>query len=259
MIESRKSKAIIFDIDGTAIDSPTQKIPTERLVEAVRKVEKTYFLCAATGRVWTFAEPVLKGMELVDPSIISSGTQICDPKTGEIFWQTNIDEKDVEKVISVLRRFPDFKVLYNDYREEDYLFGGISPEELSINEPAYFIEQIFIPEDKASDVVSALSEIEGITCTMVVAQRPGYKDLHITNRLATKEHAIAELLRILKIDRSDTIGIGDGHNDIHVFNAVEHKVAMENAVDELKGMADEVIGSVRQDGMAGYLEKLSEN
>lgn len=251
-----KDKAVIFDIDGTAINSPSQKQPTERLVRAVRAVEDEYYICAATGRVWSFAKPVLKGLDLVDPCIISAGTQICSPATGEIIWQCNVEQEDMDAAIAVLRHYPNYKVLYNDNDEDAYLNGGISLSDLKINEPVYFFEQIFVPQNIAPDIVAKLSDIKGIAVTMVVAQRPGFNDIHVTNRNATKEHAIAELLKILNVDRKDTVGVGDGHNDIHLFNAVERKVAMGNAVDELKDMANETIGLVTDDGFADFLERL---
>lgn len=52
------------------------------------------------------------------------------------------------------------------------------------------------------------------------------------------------------------IGIGDGANDIHLFNAVGLKVAMGNAVPSLKEKADIVIGHVTDDGLAQYFEDL---
>src|SRR5689334_6778662 len=119
-----KNKAIIFDIDGTAIDSPAQKLPSKRLVKAIRSAESQYFLSAATGRVWTFAKSVLQAMELRDPCIISSGTQICDPVSGEILWQLNIDPIDLEKVLEIMKRYPERTVIYNEYTEDDYLHGG---------------------------------------------------------------------------------------------------------------------------------------
>jgi hydroxymethylpyrimidine pyrophosphatase-like HAD family hydrolase len=54
MIKAMKNKAIIFDIDGTAIDSPSQKIPSDRLIKAVRQIETEYFVCAATGSGMVF-------------------------------------------------------------------------------------------------------------------------------------------------------------------------------------------------------------
>ncbi len=252
-----KNKAIIFDIDGTAINSPQQKIPTQRLIDAIRGAESSYYICAATGRVWSFAEPILRAMKLVDPCVISSGTQICDPSNGKILWQSNLETVDLEEALRIIKQYPNYMAVYNEYTEDDYLYGGTPPTELKIDGPVYILEQKFVPQRVAPEIVARLTAIEGIACTLVVAQRPGFNDIHITNRNATKEHAVDKLLTILKVDKEDTIGIGDGHNDIHLFNAVRHRVAMENSVEELKVAADEVIGNVVNDGFAAFLEKLA--
>jgi HAD superfamily hydrolase (TIGR01484 family) len=251
-----KNKILVFDIDGTAIDSPSQKVPSERLVNAIRNIESEYYVSAATGRVWTFAEPILRGLSLVDPCIISAGTQICNPLTGEIMWQSDIDKGDFMAMLEIAKKYSDYKVLFNDYDENAYLNGGLDIASLQIDEDIYFFELIFVPQEIAPQIIAELSVIDGITVTMVVAQRVGFNDIHITNRNATKEHAITELLRILNVAKENSIGVGDGHNDVHLFNAVKRKVAMGNAVDELKDISDEVIGRVTQDGFAEFVEKL---
>lgn len=252
-----KTRAVIFDIDGTAINSPEQKLPSPRLVNAIRGVEDEFYVCAATGRVWPFAKDIIKALELTDPCIISGGTQIIDPAAEKILWQSNIQDADCQVALKVMQEYPDFLVIYNEYTEEDYLYGGTPPREVKINSPVYILEQKFIPKDIAPKIVAKISAIEGVTCTLVTAQRPGVVDIHVTNRGATKEHTVARLLEIIKINKTDTIGFGDGHNDIHLFNAVNHKVAMDNAETELKAMADEIIGHVADDSFAEYLEKLA--
>lgn len=249
-------KAIIFDLDGTAIDSPTQKLPTNSLIDVIQRIKDIYYLSAATGRVWTFAKPVLQGLKLTDPCIISAGTQICDPVTGKILWEKTMEESSLYKALEIFKQYPEFKLLSNDGTENDYLYGGILPKDFTVKEPIYFLEQIFVPDMIAKEICDKLNTINGIICVMVVAQRPGCRDLHIINKFATKEHTIGELLKLLHITKKDTIGIGDGYNDIHLFNAVNYKVAMGNAVPELKSVADKVIDSVKNDGMAEYLKTL---
>jgi peptidyl-prolyl cis-trans isomerase B (cyclophilin B) len=51
--------------------------------------------------------------------------------------------------------------------------------------------------------------------------------------------------------------VGDGHNDIELFRAVGRKIAMGNAVPELKEAADEVIGDIAQDSFAEFLEGIN--
>ncbi len=249
-------KSIIFDLDGTAIDSPVQKLPTEQLVQAIRMAKEKYYLSSATGRVWSFAQPVLQALELTDPCIISAGTQICNPVTGEIFWQKNIDPAALEQVLAVFREHPEYKLLANDGTEDDYFHGGVFPVDFSMNEPVYFIEQVFVPDEIAARLRDKLQIISGITCVMVSAQKPNTKDLHVVNSEATKEQAVAQLLSILDLKKDDAIGIGDGYNDLHLFTAVGYKVAMGNAIPELKDASDEVIGSVQDNGLAIYLKSL---
>lgn len=249
-------KMIIFDLDGTAVDSPAHQLPTDTLIRQIQRLKEKYYFCAATGRVWSFAKPVLQALRLTDSCIVSAGTQICDPSTGRIIWQKNLEQESLDEAISVFKQYPDWKLLHNDGTEDDYLNGGVSPREYTNTEPVYFLEQVFVPDAIAEEIHQKLTQIDGISVFAVISQKLGCRDIHVMDASATKEHAIAELLKILKVDRKDTIGIGDGYNDIHLFNAVNYKVAMGNAVPELKKSADKVIGLVGEDSLAQYLATL---
>ncbi len=251
-----KSNAIIFDLDGTAIDSPTQKLPSVKLVNVVKELEAKYFLCAATGRCWTFAKDIIQGLNLKDLCIVSGGTQICDPTTGEVVWQKDITPQALEKVIEVFKTNGEQRLIFNDYTEDDYFNGGVLPKDFDITQRVNWMSQSFVPDELAIQLHGEIEKIDGVTCVMVVAQKPGCRDLHIVNEQATKEHAINELLSRLGVDKSNSIGIGDGHNDLHLFNAVGTKVAMGNAVPDLKAAADIVIEDVKDDGLAKYFESL---
>src|SRR5437868_1564597 len=164
-----KQQAIIFDIDGTAIDSPEQKLPTDRLTKAAQAIRKDYYLCAATGRAWSFTKHVLQAMKLTDPCIISGGTQICDPQTGKIFWQCNLEPVDLEAAAAILRRYPHYMVQWNDYTDEDYLHGGRAPADIELDKPVYFLGMMFVPQKVAPEIAAQLSSIEGIACILAVA------------------------------------------------------------------------------------------
>ncbi len=251
-----KTEIIIFDLDGTAIDSPIQKLPSDRLVAAINDLRQKYFLCAATGRCWTFAKDVIQGLDLQDLCIISGGTQICDPKTGEVVWQKDIIPQALAEVIKVFLENGEQKLIFNDYTEDDYFNGGTYPRDFDVSQRVNWLSQSFVPDELAVKLHDKLDLIHGITCVMVVLQKPGCRDLHIVNAEATKEYAITELQSRLGVTKEASIGIGDGHNDIHLFNSVGTKVAMGNAVDDLKKVADIVIGNVKSEGLAEYFEHL---
>lgn len=78
---------------------------------------------------------------------------------------------------------------------------------------------------------------------------PGGSNGEIGMRGTTKGSAIVTVLAHLGIDPADAIGIGDSWNDVEMFEVCGVGIAMGNASDELKSMADEVTTSVRADGI----------
>ena len=64
-----------------------------------------------------------------------------------------------------------------------------------------------------------------------------------------KADAIQVVLDHLGIDVADTLGYGDGHNDLEMLQHVAVGVAMGNAVPELLAVADEVTGTAAEDGL----------
>jgi hydroxymethylpyrimidine pyrophosphatase-like HAD family hydrolase len=129
--------------------------------------------------------------------------------------------------------------------------------DLDSDHPVYFFEICFTSPGEAAEIVAELIKIEGIAGTATRSQKPGLVDIHITSDTATKEHSTLELQNILGVSREQTIGVGDDYNDLHLFRAVGHRVAMGNAVDALKQLSDEIIDDVRDDGLATYFERLA--
>ena len=48
------------------------------------------------------------------------------------------------------------------------------------------------------------------------------------------------------------MAFGDGNNDIEMLKSVGHGVAMANASEEVKAIADDVCGDVAEDGIYYY-------
>ena len=55
----------------------------------------------------------------------------------------------------------------------------------------------------------------------------------------------------------DTVAVGDQRNDVEMLVWAARGVAMGNAPDEVKAIADEVTGSVTDDGLADVLDSLT--
>jgi len=59
----------------------------------------------------------------------------------------------------------------------------------------------------------------------------------------------------LGISMSEIIAIGDGTNDIPLLAAVGQAIAMDNAPDEVKAVADYITLDVDHNGVAAAIEK----
>lgn len=71
----------------------------------------------------------------------------------------------------------------------------------------------------------------------------------------TKASGLRELCDFLKIDLAETVAIGDADNDREILQAAGLAVAMGNASDEIKKLADFVTLDNDNDGVAAAIEK----
>ncbi len=77
----------------------------------------------------------------------------------------------------------------------------------------------------------------------------------INNKGIDKGTGIKNLLKSLGIKKEEAICFGDGVNDHAMFRECGISVAMGNAKDDLKNMADYITLTNNQDGVAKFLEK----
>ena len=71
----------------------------------------------------------------------------------------------------------------------------------------------------------------------------------------SKGIAMRTLADILGISKSEIMSIGNGENDLTMFEESGVKIAVENAEDCLKAKADFVVASNNADGVAEAIEK----
>jgi len=80
--------------------------------------------------------------------------------------------------------------------------------------------------------------------------------LELTPAGADKGSAIGRLCALLDIDASEVLAFGDNYNDLSLLEFAGHSVAMANAVDETRAVADEITLSNAEFGVATVLERL---
>ena len=87
----------------------------------------------------------------------------------------------------------------------------------------------------------------------VARSQPYYLD--VTHPLANKGAALSELAKLLGVPLAEIAVIGDGGNDVAMFERSGLSIAMGNASPEVQQAADFVTDSNEEDGFANAIER----
>jgi hydroxymethylpyrimidine pyrophosphatase-like HAD family hydrolase len=120
------------------------------------------------------------------------------------------------------------------------------------------IVSFYVPDTTPENVQKIMKAFENhprLTTNRMLGKDLGTESVEVINSKATKQFGIYEVAKLLKIETHEIIGVGDGYNDFPLLMACGLKVAMGNAVPELKAIADFIAPSVQEDGLATVIEK----
>lgn len=246
-----KYKALILDLDGTVVPSRRDGMPTERVKHAVRKASQHVKVCVASGRPYDLCVHILQALEITDPCVVDGGAEIRDPKNGSFLFRRYIPPQAQRQVLKVCQRFNIPLASSEDQYGSNLLKN---PDRIKGPVAKLFIDAV--SNQTAIELLEELESIEGVAPHLASSWQSGdVVDIHITEAQATKKHGVEELIRILGIQKSEVIGVGDHHNDLPMLESVGLKVVMGNAPEEVKAAADFVAPSLQDDGVAAVIEQ----
>ncbi len=242
-------KAVIFDLDGTAIPNRQDGMPSQRVIDVVKKVKEKIHVSAATGRGISLAGDIIRSLGLTAPCIVGGGTQVIDLVSSKVLWEKNMDKNQIEKIMEIAKEYQ-YLVYFGDDTE------GLSPKYKITQREERIIYIGPVTKEDTKVILEKLSKIPNITSHQVISWTPDHFDIHITHIEATKRHSMEVLLKILKVYKDEVVAVGDSNNDLPLFESAGYRIAMENGSDELKENANMIAPSVSDDGLAVALEKL---
>ncbi len=264
---------VISDLDGTLLGSDRQL--SDFTVDAINYIIQcgvsfTY----ATARSLNSATALTHRLALNFPVITYNGACIKHPETGEIIEIQCMDEAQIASVKESLQRFGVSPLVYTFLDgEEKVLWQRGSESEGMLHYLASRAEDgRMLPVDSFDDLFCG--EIFYVTCIedscetlgrlndelkccdslRSVLQQELYRPefwLEIMDYRVSKAHALDDLKKLTGIDR--IVSFGDSVNDMPLFEVSDECYAVANAVDALKVVADDVIESNDDDGVAKWL------
>ncbi|MBR5509804.1 MAG: Cof-type HAD-IIB family hydrolase [Lachnospiraceae bacterium] len=247
-------KIAFFDIDGTMIDMNRKEI-SEKMLETLRRLkENNILICMATGRTTTCL-PNIPGIEF-DAFLTFNGSY-CFNKQESIYGHC-IPKADVEQILAnakKMRRAVSIATIdrlaangRDDDLAEYYRFAKL---ELEVSED--FEETA--KEDIYQIMLSCRKEeyaqiMDGVQHAKIAAWWDRAVDIIPSE--GGKGKGIEEVLKYYHLKQEEAIAFGDGNNDIEMLQTVGLGVAMANASDDLKNIANDVCGHVAEDGIYYY-------
>lgn len=263
-------KLLVLDIDGTVTNS--KKEVTEKVKDAIVGLQKRGVLVAiASGRpprgVFSVAEKL--EFEKYGSYIMPfNGARIIDFKTKECVYAKTLP---LHLPARLLRDAKENNVGIITYRDDE-IVAGTKPDaymdiEANINSLPVIWHKDFgtyvdFPVNKCL-MTGAPEDLE--TLEPILAQKYQHEAqvfrsepyfLEITPKNVDKAYCLRHLLDILGIKREEMICCGDGFNDVSMIQFAGMGVAMANAQEKVKQVADYVTEHDNDhDGIAEVIEK----
>lgn len=258
-------KIIFFDIDGTLLyhQSGNYGIPMNAQKQMKRLQKAGYLLFVATGRPYAFISSLISDFGF-DGYILCNGAHVELHDT--FIYHQPMDKIKVKTLIDTL------KTIDCEYIIESSRKGYLNPKYQVLHD--FFIgckinESLLCFDFKEEEIYqdalkleinatgAALHQIEALIKDTFSYDSHGTDNaFEVYSKHVSKATGVQKALEYLHIPVENSYAFGDGLNDLEMIQYVGHGIAMGNAVEELKAVANEVCGNVDQDGLAKALEKL---
>ncbi|QGN34123.1 HAD family hydrolase [Microlunatus sp. Gsoil 973] len=254
-----RPKLVALDVDGTVVDRDG-KLP-DPIRDVVGKLIKNDIrVVLATGRSWQGTRPIVDDLQLpAGPVVCSNGAvEVRYPPT-EVLRSVTFDASEV--VRRVLAHKPNTLVAVEEvgrgYRVSGTFPDGDLTGEMIISDVADMIAKpvtrviLRDPSSTDQEFVDMANSLGLTGCSYFIGWSAW---LDIVPEGVNKGTALADVAAGLSIDPSEVLAMGDGRNDLEMLSWAGRGVALGDAPDEVKDIADHVTGRF-DDG--GTVEELS--
>lgn len=245
-------KLVLTDVDGTLVEPEKHEVSDVVRQSIIKAEDAGVQVVAVTGRPFQMAQPVLEVLGFDGYCVVDNGATIHDVVTGDIKWSCWLDVATVRQIVEIVLPFST-AIDYTPGWEEHV--PVLESEMELVKEAAPYVFSFF-PNEHLSEIETALEKVSGISFhTNERLSDPEQMYVQVNHVNATKFHGVEALRELLGVPKEYSMAIGDGANDVPLFENAGLKVAMGNATDLLKAKANHVVAAQADDGFAEAMER----
>lgn len=273
-------KVIIMDVDGTLFNN--EKTISPKIKEALLKAQEAgSILVLASGRPTTGLYDIAKDLDMEKHHgllVSYNGSKVTDCETGEVLFNEAMTPEEAKSVLAHLKKFDrvrpmidkgeymyvnnvydniiqfnggPFNVIEYESRGGKFKLCEVDDFETFVDFPVNKILTTSDPEYLQEHYKEMMEPFKDTLSCMFT----GDFYFEFTAKGIDKAKALDTVLIPRGYTQEEMIAFGDGHNDASMVKYAGTGVAMENAVQDLKDLADEVTLSNNDDGIAVSLYK----
>ncbi len=263
-------KVVFIDVDGTLLDH-THKIPESAKKALVGAKKNGHYLVLCTGRTHSIISKDL--LEYFDGVVASAGAHIF--WGDEEIFHSCIPRKELKIVSDVLNKHGANYIFQSDNgrvatEDNKNRFIDFFSVEGGKDVRDSFVKEIIDFPYERDDIESSfyigakvsIDEIQkevgnGVKVTGASFGNERIFNGEVTMAGVTKATGMQRVLNHLGLTREDSIAFGDGPNDFEMIEFAYVGVAMGNAIDELKAIANMITDHVSENGLYNGFVKLN--
>lgn len=245
------TKAIITDLDRTLLrdDKSVSEYTVNTMLECKKK---GILLVAATARP---GRTIRKYDDRIgfDAAVTLNGAVVSFGNSEE---KAFVDRNDVEHILKELSLLGDCVISLETTK------GFYSNVDIPEWSPIVYENLLCVPA--LDEVLKILVSSQKHDLKNVLEKCMGRNEYYsiangnlfqIMSTGATKWRGIERILKAYKIDAEDIIYFGDDYDDIEPIQKSGIGIAVSNSIDEVKEIADCIVDTNENDGVAGYINE----
>ena len=267
-------KMVGLDLDRTTLRSNHEM--SKETEETLRMAaQQGVHVIIATGRSFYSMPPSVHRIDGIEYTVNSNGAEIRRLKSEEKVFTDFLDPDEVVKIVEFLRD-KDFSVeFFNDgkayistlqyekvkagkaqRRARDYVLETRNPIDdvyqfaLDHKEAIENINVFFETDDEKNKTWEEAKAFKNVTLTSSLPD-----NIEFGGMTTSKANALSHLAQELGIKKKEIMCCGDSLNDKEMLEMAGFSVAVDNACDEIKEIADYVTDTNDNDGVAKAIKK----